>query len=226
MAKDQLYISTFSWYYICRRFSSLWHSSTRCRFLHEKHCKVVQSKSMMHRWRVTSLRAGADFHFSCRVVVLEKQPFRNTFGLLADGRGQVDRERERERECMLGINHLISVAVRRKRAASQITTVHFFIEWANWHISLFLTGRICYTFTIMASSVYRYTRQSEFSRLDATCPKSFFFPILTRLGGRRTSAGGGFVASEEETEVLLCGWNDVGSSKFRQNAAKSSRGPP
>ena len=53
---------------------------------------------MMRRWRVTSLRAGADFHFSCRVVVLEKQPFRNTFGLLADGRGQVDRERERERE--------------------------------------------------------------------------------------------------------------------------------
>ena len=54
---------------------------------------------MMRRWRVTSLRAGADFHFSCRVVVLEKQPFRNTFGLLADGRGQVDRERERESAC-------------------------------------------------------------------------------------------------------------------------------
>ena len=43
---------------------------------------------------------GLIFTFSafCRVVVLEKQPFRNTFGLLADGRGQVERERERERE--------------------------------------------------------------------------------------------------------------------------------
>ena len=79
----------------------------------------------------------------------------------------------------------------------------------------------------MASSVYRYTRQSEFSRLDATCPKSFFFPHLDKArGGRRTSAGGGFVASEEETEVLLYGWNDDSSSKFRQNGPKSSRGPP
>lgn len=104
----------------------------------------------------------------------------------------------------------------------------FFMGLIHWQISYFfdfVPGRICFTFTIMASSVSIQGSQSF--KLEATGPKRFY---LGKAQQRRTLAGGRFDAQEdeEETEVVPCGWNDDSSSNFvtlRQKWTESSKVP-
>lgn len=146
-------------------------------------------------------------HMERRVVELNKQSVKNTFGLLANERGRV------ETACWAIVisSQLLNGG---KSCESLCTRTQAIFIGVHRQISRFFTispGIICSTFTIMASSVVSFPRQRF--KLRATGLKSFY---LGKAQGRRTLARGRSAGPEEETkQVAQRGWNDDISSKFR-----------
>lgn len=108
---------------------------------------------------------------------------------------------------MLGDDYVISVTVWWKELSHCEETYAWvnliFISWIHFFGGDYFSGRICYTFTIMASSVSLQGSQSlEHEKLARRVFKS-----------RKPREG--FAELLEETEVGCCGWNDNGSSKSR-----------
>lgn len=133
--------------------------------------------------------AVTDFHFLLLAYgEPELQSFINTLGLLANKRRRV------QRACWPITS---SVAVWSRGRMRQ--PVRRRLNSLASDFSDRFSGRICCTFTMMASPVTEFARRFCF--------------YLGEVQKSRTR--GRFVVLLEETEALRCGWNDNGSSRFR-----------
>lgn len=267
MAEDLLYISIFTWYYICHRFFSVSHSLTFGYFdadgvmlLGARNTAKTQSASLSlapvsHRWvgllmRDTLLHKLGYKCWLCRAKDDEKcaggmpgliftfcfaygvsrsgkkRSFKNTLGLLADERRHV------ARACwaMIISSHFLyggksCESLWGDKCTTAQSIFYRMTSLANQSIFDCVPSRICYTFTIMASSVNHFTRQSEF-RAWSNWPKEFFY--LGKAQGDRC----------QPEEDLFCRrrrrrWCNVdgmmtfqvSSDTFRQKWTESLRGP-
>lgn len=153
----------------------------------------------------------------CNDVELKKQPFNNTFGLLADGHQETSRER------MLGDDHLTSVHCRAAVRTEMYQETLNLQETNSFAFSIFLSeqslvNQCCLNFQIelaIHSELWHlqsiHLQGSQSLEFEATGPNVH----LGMSQRRQMFARGRFLMSKEETDVAQCRWTSDCSSKSR-----------